>query len=108
MFVGEDDGRNPVAGLEAAFAATIAAEPLEQKLRAASKDADAAALGHEVQLAVTRGVITRAEAAVIERARTLRRRAIMVDDFPRDLGKTEIYQTTEPVFANELQKGGAL
>ncbi|HEX2825419.1 MAG TPA: acyl-CoA dehydrogenase [Burkholderiales bacterium] len=109
MFIGEDDGRNPVAGLEAAFAATIAAEPLEQKLRGVNQDGavDAAALGHEVQLAVTRGAITKGEAAVIERARALRRRAIMVDDFPKDLGKTEIYQTTEPVFASELQKGGA-
>ena len=30
-------------------------------------------------------------------AHALRRKAIMVDDFPKDLGRTEIYQTTEPV-----------
>ena len=27
----------------------------------------------------------------------------MVDDFPQDLGKTEIYQTTQPVTFEELR-----
>jgi hypothetical protein len=43
----------------------------------------------------------------MERAKTLRRRAIMVDDFPKDLGPTEIYQTTEPVTFEALRRGAA-
>jgi hypothetical protein len=39
----------------------------------------------------------------MERAKLLRRQVIMVDDFPQDLGKTEIYQTTEPVTFGELR-----
>ena len=39
----------------------------------------------------------------MERAKTLRRQVIMVDDFPKDLGKTEIYQTTQPVTFEELR-----
>jgi hypothetical protein len=38
----------------------------------------------------------------------LRRKAIMVDDFPKDLGRTEIYQTTEPVFAAAAQRAEPL
>jgi acyl-CoA dehydrogenase len=103
MFVGDD---GPIATLDAAFAATVEAEPIEQKMRAARKDGafDGAGFGHDVQLAVTGGVITKAEAAIVERARLLRRKAIMVDDFPKDLGKTEIYQTTEPVSFERLRK----
>ena len=56
-----------------------------------------------VDEACARGVITQAEKEAMERARDLRRRVIMVDDFPRDLGKTEIYQTTEPVTFGELR-----
>jgi hypothetical protein len=41
--------------------------------------------------------VTPDEARLVERARALRRRAIMVDDFPKDLGRTEVFQTTEPV-----------
>ena len=47
--------------------------------------------------AVQNGVISADEAHAIERAQQLRRRVIMVDDFPRDLGKTEIFQTTQAV-----------
>jgi acyl-CoA dehydrogenase len=92
----EDDGA--IATLEAALLAAIEAEPLEQKLRAAGRGAlTPGALDDEITLAVAQGIITRAEAQTVERARALRRKAIMVDDFPQDLGKTEIYQTTEPV-----------
>jgi hypothetical protein len=34
----------------------------------------------------------------------LRRRAIMVDDFPRDLGKSEIFQSTQAVTFETLHK----
>ena len=49
------------------------------------------------EIAAALGVISKAEAQVVERARALRRRAIMVDDFPRDLRRSEIYQSTQPV-----------
>ncbi|HET7160355.1 MAG TPA: hypothetical protein VFI62_15255, partial [Burkholderiales bacterium] len=75
---------------EAALTAAIAAEPLEQKLRAV-RDTP-----HD-------SVLTTAEHAVIARARALRRKATMVDDFPKDLGKSEIYQSTQPVDAYQPQ-----
>jgi hypothetical protein len=68
-------------------------------MRAAKKSGSlsSGAFAHEIELAVALGVITHDEARVVEHARTLRRRAIMVDDFPKDLGRTEVYQTTQPV-----------
>ena len=110
MFIGDSPDDGPIETLEAAFAASIAAEPVEQKLRDARNGGapDVGALGYDVQLAVARGAITKAEAEVVERARALRRRAIMVDDFPKDLGKTEIYQTTEPVTFDALRKPEAV
>jgi hypothetical protein len=39
----------------------------------------------------------------MELSRRLRRQVVMVDDFPKDLGKTEIFQTTEPVTFEELR-----
>jgi acyl-CoA dehydrogenase len=97
MFLSPED-EGPIATLEAALVAAIEAEPLEHKLRAAAKGAFApGALDDDITLAVAQGILTRTEAEIVERARALRRKAIMVDDFPQDLGKTEIYQTTEPV-----------
>jgi acyl-CoA dehydrogenase len=96
---------HPVGTLEAAFAAAIAAEPIELKLRAA-KTADAVATGaepYDLASAVASGIITEAEAGALDRARALRRRAIMVDDFPKDLGRTEIHQTSQPVTFDALR-----
>ena len=56
--------------------------------------------------AVAKGVITAAESRLLDRAHELRRKVIMVDDFPRDLGKSEIFQTTQPVTFEALR--GAL
>jgi acyl-CoA dehydrogenase len=98
IFIGSEGG-GPVAVLEAAFAAAIEAEPIEQKIRAARKAGSFAPASsrHDLEIAAALGVISKAEAQVVERARALRRRAIMVDDFPRDLGRSEIYQSTQPV-----------
>jgi acyl-CoA dehydrogenase len=98
MFVPRDEN-DPVGVLEAALVAAEQAEPLEHKIRAARKAGSfaAGALRHDLEIAAALGIITKAEAEVVERARALRRKAIMVDDFPKDLGKTEIYQTTQPV-----------
>jgi acyl-CoA dehydrogenase len=92
-------GSGPVAVLEAALSAAEEAEPIEQKIRAARKAGSLAGSSsrHDVEIAAALGVISKAEAQLVERARALRRSAIMVDDFPRDLRKTEIYQTTQPV-----------
>jgi len=105
MFIPPDEN-HPLGTLEAALLATIAAEPVERKLRAA---AAAGVLGdargeYDLGAAVESGMLTEDEADIVERSHALRRRAIMVDDFPRDLGRTEIYQTTQPVSFEALHK----
>ena len=100
MFI-STQAHDAVAILEAAFAAAVAAEPIEQKIRAAAKSGGEAL---DARQALAQGVISANEAALAERARELRRKAIMVDDFPRDLGRTEIFQTTQPVTFEALEK----
>jgi acyl-CoA dehydrogenase len=104
MFVPRTEA-HPLGTLEAALVAAIAAEPAERKLRAANANAAFAGPAHAPDLAaaVADGVITPADAEAIERAHAMRRRAIMVDDFPRDLGRAEIYQTSQAVTADELR-----
>jgi acyl-CoA dehydrogenase len=101
MFIGAD---GPLATLEAALHATVEAEPIERKLADARRSgALGASAGDDVPRGLGHAIITPAEAAIIERSRLLRRQAIMVDDFPKDLGRTEIYQTTEPVSFEALR-----
>jgi len=99
------DPAEPVAALEAGLRAVIAAEPIGAKIRAARERGLISARFAEqmVDEAVAKGVITAEEKAAMERAKALRRQVIMVDDFPQDLGKTEIYQTTQPVTFEELR-----
>jgi len=99
------DPNEPIAALEAALRAVIAAEPIGAKIRAARERGMITAHFAEqiVDEAYAKGVITGDEKAAMERAKTLRRQVIMVDDFPKDLGKTEIYQTTQPVTFEELR-----
>ncbi|MGZ5163431.1 MAG: acyl-CoA dehydrogenase [Burkholderiales bacterium] len=98
MFISTDEN-DPIATLEAALVAVIAAEPIEQKIRTARRTSSVASASHEHDLAaaVAQGIISQGESELVQHARALRRKAIMVDDFPKDLGKTEIYQTTQPV-----------
>jgi acyl-CoA dehydrogenase len=98
MFIPRDEN-DPVAVLEAALVAVEQADPIEHKIRTARKSGSfaAGALRHDLEIAAALGIITKADAQIVERARALRRKAIMVDDFPKDLRKTEIYQTTQPV-----------
>jgi len=99
----------PVAILEAALRAVIAAEPIGAKIRQA-RDTGAISGRYAddmVEEACAKGVITQEEKAAMDRAKNLRRKAIMVDDFPKDLGKTEIYQTTEPVTFEALRRSAA-
>jgi acyl-CoA dehydrogenase len=98
MFISAEEN-DPLAILEQALVAAEDAEPLERKIRAARRAGNLSAgpVRHDVEIAAALGIIGKAEAQVVERARALRRKAIMVDDFPKDLRKTEIYQTTQPV-----------
>jgi acyl-CoA dehydrogenase len=81
-----------VGALELALAATIAAEPIEAKIRAAEKsgvladnpEANVRDLAHA---AFAAGIVTPAEYAVLKRRNELRDIVIHVDDFPHDLGR---------------------
>ena len=99
------DPQDPIAALEAGLRAVIAAEPISAKIRVARERGVITSEFAEqiVDEAIAKGVILPEEKATMERAKTLRRQVIMVDDFPQDLGKTEIYQTTEPVTFEELR-----
>ena len=105
VFVPQDENQ-PVGALEAALRAVIAAEPVEAKLHAALKSgAIGGKFAEEIEtLALAAGVISQAEADLLESARALRRRVIMVDDFPQDLGKSEIVQSTQAVTFEALRR----
>ncbi|MEO5657224.1 MAG: acyl-CoA dehydrogenase [Nitrospiria bacterium] len=81
------DTNEAVGRLDAALVQIVAAEAVEQKLRAAVQDrrlpkADDATL---LQEGVARGVITKPEADLVRVAAALRRDAIQVDDFPPEI-----------------------
>ena len=87
------DIEEPVGALEAALAATIAAEPIEAKLKQAQRDGSfkpGLLTGGDVDEVWRRardaGVITEEEYRVVERRNLLRDKAIRVDDFPYDFG----------------------
>jgi acyl-CoA dehydrogenase len=103
------DENEPLAALEAALRAVIAAEAVEAKLRAAAKAGTVASkFADELAAqALAKGIISQAEAATLERAHALRRKVIMVDDFPQDLGKSEIFQTTQAVTFEALRRARA-
>jgi acyl-CoA dehydrogenase len=97
------DTDEPVGALEAALAATIAAEPVEAKLRLAQKqgrfepglltDGDVDAIWRR---ALAAGVISEDDFALVERRNRLRDKVIRVDDFPYDFGLREALATIEP------------
>jgi len=96
----------PVGALEAALLAVVAAEPVEAKVHAAVRAGQIKERLPQLRLeaAVRSGVISAAELTLVERAAELRRRVIMVDDFPKDLGPSEIHQTTQPVSFESLRR----
>src|SRR3982751_41748 len=78
--------------LEAAFLATVACEPIDEKLRKALKKGKMAArpgvdLG---TLALEKNLITQEEFAQWQRKEFLRKAAIKVDDFPQDFGRSAL------------------
>jgi acyl-CoA dehydrogenase len=87
------DVEEPVGALEAALVATIAAEPVEAKLKDARRqgrfDPKVFASGDvdEIwRLARDAGVISTQDYALVERRNAMRDKVIRVDDFPYDLG----------------------
>lgn len=88
MFLPLDDG-DPVGRLELALGLADEADALEARLTAAARSEalHGATAAERQRSAVTRGLLTPEEAARLERYRQLRRACIMVDDFPRDIGR---------------------
>ncbi len=80
------DPREPTGRLEAALHAVLAAEAVEEKLRAAVHSGKLKSGDEEFLLreGLKSGVINEEEAERVRRAIALRREAIMVDDFPPD------------------------
>jgi acyl-CoA dehydrogenase len=91
MYIGKGE-TDPTGVLEAAFLATIACEPVDEKLRKAVKKGKIVPqpgvdLGH---LAVQNKIITAEELALWQRKEALRKNVIKVDDFPQDFGRAEL------------------
>ena len=89
--VAEEDA---VGVIELALAATMAAEPIEAKIRAAQKAGkiagqDAPQLARH---ACEAGLIGAAELGLLERRAVLRDKVIRVDDFPQDFGLSATLQ----------------
>jgi acyl-CoA dehydrogenase len=102
---------NPLAQIERALAATIAAEPIEAKLRAALKEGrfDAKRSPGEggealIARAIAAGAITDAEARMLVTARALTSKVIRVDDFAQDLGASETRPVAATPVASVVQK----
>ncbi|HEX8964203.1 MAG TPA: acyl-CoA dehydrogenase domain-containing protein, partial [Rhodocyclaceae bacterium] len=91
----EDDA---IGVIELALDATLAAEKVEAKIRAAEKAGTIErAEGGELQLArhaMEAGVITRDELTLVEQRVRLRDKVIHVDDFPMDFGRGEMLKVT--------------
>jgi acyl-CoA dehydrogenase len=88
---------NPLTQIEHALAATIAAEPVEAKVRAAVKEGRVDAKlppGAAVDILLARaeaaGAITASEATVVRSAWELTAAVVRVDDFAQDLGAAEM------------------
>jgi acyl-CoA dehydrogenase len=95
-----EDAQRPgdaTAKLEAAFLATIACEPIDEKLRKAVKKGKLAPRpGVELGLiAKEQGLITADEYAQWSRKEALRKHVIKVDDFPQDFGRAALVAALE-------------
>jgi acyl-CoA dehydrogenase len=91
-------GESDVTGaLEAAFLATVACEPIDEKLRKAVKKGKIVARpGIELGLVgKENNIISAEEYAQWSRKEALRKHVIKVDDFPQDFGRAELVATLE-------------
>ena len=102
MFIGHGPG-DPIGQIERALVATVAAEPIDARLRAAAREGrfDAqlppgAGVDVLVERARAAGVITADEGAVLVAHRELVAEVIRVDDFETDLGAA-LLQPANPV-----------
>src|SRR6185295_2293902 len=91
MYVGKGE-TDPTGVLEAAFLATIACEPVDEKLRKAVKKGKMVPRpGIELGLIARENqIISAEELALWQRKEALRRNVIKVDDFPQDFGRADI------------------
>ncbi|WP_172196768.1 MULTISPECIES: acyl-CoA dehydrogenase [unclassified Niveibacterium] len=102
-FVDRGNEEDPVGVLELALEATVKADAVEAKLRAAQKAGKLNARQPAELLAQAQatGVISREEAELLARRDVLRAKVIRVDDFPNDLGigdaKSHIRPADKPV-----------
>jgi acyl-CoA dehydrogenase len=82
---------DPIGCLEAALLATMAAEPIEAKIRSADKKGAISGNTPEelVRAALAARVITPQEREQLQRTARLRDEVIRVDDFPQDFGRAE-------------------
>ena len=82
---------DPIGRLELAFELVDRAEALEAKLRAADQGGalHGASDGERHANAVAHGLLGADDVALLGEYRRLRRGCIMVDDFPRDIGRHE-------------------
>jgi acyl-CoA dehydrogenase len=80
MYVPRGDDATGI--LEAAFAAAVACEPIDKKLREAQK----------AGAADPWSTLSAEELALWQRKETLRKQVIKVDDFPQDFGRAEVMQ----------------
>ncbi len=85
---------DPTAVVETAFLATLACEPIDEKLRKAVKKGKLKPrLGVDLgTLAREQNLIGAEELAQWQRKETLRKQVIKVDDFPQDFGRAEVMQ----------------
>ena len=89
---GEDVPSDPLAALEAALGAALAAEAIEAKLRAAQKDGRLPQMAHNahMQAALDQHIISAAEAAHLARFERLRAAVIKVDHFSQDFDRAAL------------------
>lgn len=87
MYLPRDEA-DPVGALELALEATVQAEPVESKIRAACTAGAIAGntAGELVQAARNTNIIGSVELALLARRDELRDKVIRVDDFPPDFG----------------------
>ena len=97
MYLSKSEG-DPLGCLEAALDSAIEAEAVEAKIRAAQK-AGTIRGGTPEELtasAISAGVVSGEEQALLQRAARLRDEVIRVDDFPQDLGLSETMRPAKP------------
>ncbi len=96
MFIGDPEGA--IGLLERALAATVAAEPIERKVRSAVRSGRIAArlapgegAAEIAAHAVAAGVISETEEVALATQRDLAARVVRVDDFAQDLGASLLH-----------------